>query len=88
MHRHVDDLLLHLSRVTGIGVMQQERAPLACVLAAAVTLLALTGRTMSDNVSALAVGAVQDLNDQNVTRWSWGLFGLLYTQKRITDQHI
>ena len=29
VHRHVDDLLLDLGEVTGVAVIQEERAPVA-----------------------------------------------------------
>lgn len=41
----------------------------------------LTGGAVSDNVGALAVGAVQDLDNHDVTRLGWGLLGRSYAQK-------
>jgi uncharacterized protein (DUF2336 family) len=68
VHCHVDDLLFHLGGVTGVRVIHQKSAPLACVLLAAVALLALAGLAMSDDIGSLAVGAMQDLHDHDVTR--------------------
>ena len=73
VHRHVDDLLLDLGAVTGVAVIQQEGASVAQRLLATVALLALAGLTVSDDIGALAVWAMQDLHDHGVTRWGWGL---------------
>jgi len=58
VHGHIDNLLLHLGRLTGIGILQQEGATRTALLAAAIALLALTGLPMSDDIGALTVGAV------------------------------
>ena len=63
VHGHIDNLLLHLGRLTGIGILQQEGATRTALLAAAIALLALTGLPMSHNMGALTVGAVQHLDD-------------------------
>ena len=68
VHRHVDDLLLDLGGVTGVAVIQQEGAPFAGVFLAAVALLPLARRAMSDDSRSLTVGAMQDLHDHDVTR--------------------
>jgi hypothetical protein len=44
-------------------------------------LFALTGDAVSDNISALAVGAVQDLNNHDVTRLAWRLFRRSHTPR-------
>ena len=64
MHRHVDDLLLDLRRLTGVGMVQQKRttAPLEA-LAAPVALLAFRRLAMPDNIGAWAMGTVQPLDD-------------------------
>ena len=54
----MSNLLLHLGRLTGIGILQQEGATRTALLAAAIALLALTGLPMSDDIGALTVGAV------------------------------
>ena len=73
IHRHLDDLLLNRRRLPGIAIVQQKRAsaPLS-TRPAAVPLFALTGDAVSDNIRALAVGAVQDLDNHDVTRLAWG----------------
>ena len=68
VHRHVDDLLFHPRCMTGVCVIQQKRAPFACVVLAAIALLPLARRAMSDDIGPLAVRAMQDLHDHDVTR--------------------
>ena len=63
VHGHIDHLLLHLGRWTGIGIFQQECATPTALRAAAVALLALPGLPMADNIGAVTVGAVQHLDD-------------------------
>jgi hypothetical protein len=72
MHRHVDDLLLHRRRLTSITLVQEEGATGTALLAAAVPLLPLTGLAMSNNMRALAVGTVQDVEYHHVTQSCWG----------------
>src|SRR5215471_12762171 len=64
IHRHIDDLLLHLRRETGIGIRQEKRpsTPLAAGTAP-IALLAFRRGTMAHNIRALAVGAVEHLCD-------------------------
>ncbi len=69
VHRHVDDLLFDPGCVTGVGGIQQEGASIAQGLLAAVSLLPLARRAMSDDICTLAVWAMQDLHDHDVTRW-------------------
>ena len=68
VHRHVDDLLLDRGGVAGVAVIQQEGAPVAYRLLATIALLALAGLPMSDDIGSLAVVAMQDLHDHDVTR--------------------
>ena len=68
VHRHVDDLLFHPGCVTGVRVIQQKRAPFAFVFLAPIVLLPLARRAMSDDIGPLAVRAMQDLHDHDVTR--------------------
>ena len=81
VHRHVDDLLLDLGGMTGVAVILQEGTPVAQQLLATVALLALAGLTVSDDMGALAVGAMQDLHDHGVTRLGWGFRWLSYTRR-------
>jgi hypothetical protein len=73
VHPHLDALGLHFSPVTRVGIVQEKRAsaPLS-PRPAAVALFALTGDAVSDNISALAMEAVQDLDHHDVTRLAWG----------------
>ena len=66
--RHGDDRLFDPGGVTGVRVLQQKRAPFACVFLAAIALLTLASRAMADNIGTLAVWAMQDLQDHDVTR--------------------
>ena len=68
VHCHIDDLLFHPGCVTGVRVLQQKSAPFACVFLAAIALLPLARRAMSDDIGPLAVRAMQDLHDHDVTR--------------------
>ena len=68
VHRHVDDLWFDSGGVTGVRVLQQKRAPFAGIFLAAIALLTLARRAMSDDIGTLAVWAMQDLHDHDVTR--------------------
>ena len=68
VHRHGDDLLFDPGCMPGVRVIQQEGAPFAGVFLAAVALLPLARRAMSDDSGPLAVWAMQDLHDHDVTR--------------------
>ena len=68
VHRHVDDLLFDPGCVTGVRVIQQKRAPFAGVFLAAIALLPLARRALSDDIGPLAARAMQDLHDHDVTR--------------------
>ena len=81
VHRHVDDLLLDLGGVTGVAVIQQERAPVAYRLLAIIALLALASLPMADDIGPLAVGAMQDLHNHAITRVAWGLLCVSYTPR-------
>jgi len=81
VHGHIDHLLLHPQRLTGIRILQQEGATRTALLAAAVALLALTGLPMADNIRALTVGAVQDLDDHCASP-SCGCFGASHVGNR------
>jgi len=68
VHRHGDDLLFDPGGVTCVRVIQQKSAPFACVFLAAIALLTLARHAMSDDIGPLAVWAMQDLQDHDVTR--------------------
>ena len=68
VHRHVDDLLFDPGGVTGVRVLQQKSAPFAGVFLAAIALLTLACRAMADDIGPVAVRAMQDLHDHDVTR--------------------
>jgi hypothetical protein len=70
---HIDNLLLHLSTVTGISILEQEGATRTGLRAAAVALLALTGLPIADNIGALTVGTVQYCKDHCASP-SYGCF--------------
>jgi hypothetical protein len=81
VHRHVDDLLLDCGGVTGVAVLQQESAPVACRLLATIALLALAGLPMADDIGPLAVRAMQDLHNHAITQVAWGLLCVSYTRR-------
>src|SRR4029453_5373775 len=54
------------------ALVQQEDTTRTALLAAMVPLLALTGLAMTDNISALTVGTVQDLDDHDATQLHCG----------------
>ena len=56
VHRHGDDLLFDPGCVTGISVIQQKSAPFASVFLAAIALLPLARRAMSDDIERQAGG--------------------------------
>ena len=55
-------------KVPRVSVIQQKRAPFAGVFLAAIALLPLASRAMADDIGTLAVRAMQDLHDDDVTR--------------------
>ena len=69
IHRHLDNLLFDLRRLACIAIVQQKGAPASLsAFAAAIALLTLTGVTVSDDIGALAMGAVQYLKNHKITR--------------------
>ena len=71
---HVDNLLLDPRQETGISIRQEKRSSTPeATLAAPVALLALRGRAMVHNISAVTVGAVKHLRDHRGSL-SYGLF--------------
>jgi hypothetical protein len=50
-----------------MAIVQEERAAGTAWFAASVPLLALAGLAMPDNIRPLAVGAVEDVDDHDVT---------------------
>ena len=64
VHRHIDDLLLDLRRLTGVSVLQQKgpSTPLKAGTAP-IALLPFRRQPMLDNIASLAIGAVQHLDD-------------------------
>ena len=67
IHSHVDDLLLHLRRLAGVGIVE-EKGPSTPLEAgtAAIALLAFRRQPMLDNIDPLAIGAVQHLDDHRL----------------------
>jgi hypothetical protein len=72
VHRHLDDLVFDFRRLPWIAIVQQEGATSTALLSAPVPLLTLTGLAMANNISTLAVGTVQDLENHDATRSRWG----------------
>ena len=63
LHRHLDELLLALRRLPGIGVLQEKRAPTIRAGAAPIALLAFRRCPMADDIGPVALGAVQHLSN-------------------------
>src|SRR5436309_1627100 len=75
VHRHINDLLLDLRRVTSVAIFQQEgpSTPLEA-RPAPIPLLAFRRQTMLDNISPCAIGAVQHLRNHRCSLlhgWFW-----------------
>ena len=74
-------------RFTDVTIVQEESATGTALLAAAVSLLPLTGVAMADNICAVTVGTVQDLENHDATRSRWGTWLQRHSQ-RIARQHL
>jgi len=72
IHGHVDDLTLHLRRLVLVVIVKQESTTRTALLSAAVPLLALPGLALVDDVRALTVGTMQDLDEHDTTQLPWG----------------
>jgi hypothetical protein len=60
-------LSLDVRRLPSVGRVQEERASRPALLAAAVSLLALTGLAMANTLRALTVGTGQKVDDHHTT---------------------
>ena len=87
VHRPLDDLVFDLRRFPWIAIVQQEGTAGTTLLSAAVPLLALTSRTMADNIRTLAVRTVQDLENHDTSHMCWGGSAARRSQ-RIAHQHL
>ena len=65
---HLDDLLFDRRRLPRVALVQQEGATGTALLAAAAPLLALSSLAMADNIRAVTVGTVEDLENHDATR--------------------
>ena len=73
LHRPLDDLLFDRWRLTGIARVQQKGASFfLSALSATITWFALTGDAVSDDIRALALRTVQDLENHGSTGWLGG----------------
>jgi hypothetical protein len=72
VHGHVDDLALRIRLLVLVGIFKQESTTRTALLSAAVPLFALPGLAMVDDVRALTVGTVQDLDEHDATQSPWG----------------
>jgi hypothetical protein len=72
IHGHIDDLLLDVRRVTGVGIRQEKRTPAIQACTAPIALLAFRRGAMSYNIRALAVWTVQHLgNHYGLLSYGW-----------------
>jgi hypothetical protein len=70
IHGHIHNLRFDVWRLTGIGILQQKGASLACGLSAATALLTLRCFPVAYDIGAVAVWAMQDLSN-HTTSPSW-----------------
>src|SRR4029453_898134 len=72
VHSHIDDLLLDLRRLPGVGILQ-EKCPSTPqeTLSAPVALLPFKGRAMSHNINTLAIGTMHHLGNHGTPIQSW-----------------
>jgi hypothetical protein len=79
VHRHIDDLLLDLRRLTGVA-LHQQKGPSTPREAhtAPIALLAFRRQTMLDNIGPLAIRAVQHLRHHRCS-FSHGWFSSAQT---------
>src|SRR6266702_5553542 len=64
VHGHIDDLLLHLRRLTGVGIVQQKGPPTPLkARTAPIALLAFRRQTMSHDISPVTVWTMQHLGN-------------------------
>ena len=72
IHRHIHNLLLDGRRLTGVGILQEKRAPAPLkALPAAIPLLALRRRAMPDDIGPMAIGTVQHLGNHRSSHFDW-----------------
>jgi hypothetical protein len=69
---HFNDLLFDRRRLSWVARVEEEGTTSTRLLAPAVPLLALPCLAMADNICAVTVGTMQDLQDHEVTQSSWG----------------
>ena len=72
----LDNLLFDRRQLPRVAIVQQEGATGTAWLAAAVPLLALPSLAMADNIRAVTVGTVEDLDNHDTTRSRWGYSAL------------
>jgi hypothetical protein len=72
IQRHLDALLFDLRRLPPITIVQQKGATGTTVFAAPVSLLALPGLTMADDIGPVTVRTVQGLENHDTTQSRWG----------------
>jgi hypothetical protein len=72
MQGHRDDRLFDCRRLLWGTLLQQERTPRTAFISAPVSLLALPGLAMANEVSPVTVRTVQDLENHDTTRSRWG----------------
>ena len=73
---HLDNLLFDRRRLPWVAIVLQEGATGTALLAAAVPLLALPSLAMADNIRAVTVGTVENLENHDATRSRWGYSAL------------
>jgi hypothetical protein len=71
VHRHIDDLLLDVRRLTSVGILQEKCAPTIRARTAPIALLAFRRGAMPDDIGPVAIGTVQYLGDHRSPHSDW-----------------
>ena len=86
IHSHVDDLLLHGRRETGVGIHQNKHLSTPeAIRTAPIALLAFRRHARAHHIRALAVGTVEHVRDHRGSRsYRWFCFAQTPTKDRIS----
>ena len=68
---HIDDLLLHVGRLPGVGIFQEERTPTIRARPAPIPLLTFRRHAMPDEIGPLTVWTMQHLGHHGTPTQSW-----------------
>jgi hypothetical protein len=71
MQGHLDDLLLHVRRLPGVGLFQEKRPSAIRTRPAPIPLLTFRRRAMPDDISPVPVWTMQRLGNHGTPTQSW-----------------